>query len=97
MRDYESFSPDCKYLFVSKQPSCVNGKQISRTSSLRNQALTQWLQLADKLTHRTCLLARTHDLTSVARVADKSTELIVHARHEWPIKRPLDYQPWKDY
>ena len=29
-------------------------------------------------------------------VADKSAELIVHARHGWPIYRPLDYQPLKD-
>ena len=29
-------------------------------------------------------------------IDDKSAELIVHARHEWPINWPRDYQPWKD-
>ena len=29
-------------------------------------------------------------------MADKPTELTVHARHEWPINWFQDYQPWKD-
>ena len=36
------------------------------------------------------------DLTIMPQMADKSAELIVHARHEWPKNRPHDYQPWKD-
>ena len=36
------------------------------------------------------------DLTIVARMADKSAKLTVHARHEWPKNQPRDYQPWKD-
>ena len=64
--------------------------------------LTLWLWLADKLAHRTCLLIMdswqisSHDSTIVPRIADKSVELIIHARHKWPIKRPRDYQSWKD-
>ena len=38
----------------------------------------------------------THDSTIVPGMADKSTELIKYVKHEWPIKRPRDYQPWKD-
>ena len=49
-----------------------------------------------------CLLATDgwqigpHDWTIAPWIADKSTELIIHARHEWPIKRPWDYQTLKD-
>ena len=64
--------------------------------------LTPWLRLADKSTHIPWLLAMDgrqiglYDTTIVPQMADKSAELIMHARHEWPIKRPQDYQPWKD-
>ena len=36
-----------------------------------------------------------HDSTIVPQLANKSSELIIHARHEWQIKRPRNYQPWK--
>ena len=51
------------------------------------------LQLTNKSAHRTCLLAMDgnqidlHDSTIVPRMADKSTELIIYARHEWPINQ----------
>ena len=35
------------------------------------------------------------DSTIVPQMTDKLAELIKHARHEWPINRPQDYQPWK--
>ena len=64
--------------------------------------LTLWLQLADKLVQKTCLLGvdGRHigplDLTILPRMVDKSVKLIAHARHEWKINRPRDYQPLKD-
>ena len=64
--------------------------------------LTLWLQQADKSDYKTCLLGTVGrqigqlNLTIVPWMADKSTELIVHAKHEWPINRPQDYYPWKD-
>ena len=60
--------------------------------------LTLWLQLANKSTQKTCLLGTDGrqigplDSTIVARMADKSAELTVHAKHQWPINRPQDYQ-----
>lgn len=63
--------------------------------------LTLWLQQADKSTHRTGQLATgglqisPHDST-VLQIVDKSAELIKNTRHEWPMKRPQDYQPSKD-
>ena len=60
--------------------------------------LTLWLQLVDKLAHRTCLFAMygrqigPHDLTIMPWMTDKSVKLINHARHEWPIKWSQDYQ-----
>ena len=56
-----------------------------------------WLRLDDKLTQKTCLLGMDGrhigplDSTIVPRMANKSANLIVHARHEWPISRPRDY------
>ena len=64
--------------------------------------LTPWLRLANKSTRKPCLLAMDvwqiglYDTTIVPQMADKSAELIMHARHEWPIKRSQDYEPWKD-
>ena len=60
--------------------------------------------LVMRRSNRICLLAADgrqikidqRDSTIVPRMADKSVELIKHARHEWPIKQPRDYQPWKD-
>ena len=63
---------------------------------------TLWLQLADKSAQKTCLLATDgrqigpFDSTIVPQMADKSAKLIKHARHERPINRTRDYQPWKD-
>ena len=37
-----------------------------------------------------------YDSTFEPRMANKSAELIKHARHEWSINRPRDYQPMKD-
>ena len=36
-----------------------------------------------------------HNSNIVSRLTDKSAELINNAGHEWPIKRPPDYQPWE--
>ena len=65
--------------------------------------LTLWLQLVDKSAqNKICLLGTDdrqidpHDSTIVPWMADKSAELILHARHEWPINRLRDYQSWKD-
>ena len=64
--------------------------------------LTLWLQVTDKSAQKACLLGMDGrqigplDLTIVLWMADKSVELTLHARHEWPINRPQDYQPWKD-
>ena len=61
--------------------------------------LTLWLRLANKLAQNTCLLDLDGrqigllDSTIVPRMADKSVELIVHARHEWPINHNRDYHP----
>ena len=35
------------------------------------------------------------DSTIVPWMVDKSAELIVHARHEWPISWPREFKPWK--
>ena len=37
-----------------------------------------------------------HDSTIVPWMANKSAELITHAVHKWPIKRPRDFQPRKN-
>ena len=34
------------------------------------------------------------DLTIVSWIANKSTKLIKHAKHEWLMKWPRDYQIW---
>ena len=66
------------------------------------KAINPLMQLADKSAHRTCQLGKDgwqigpHDLTIVLWMADKLAELIIHARQEWPIKQPQDYQPWKN-
>ena len=52
---------------------------------------TLWLRLADKSAYKFCLFGTDGrqigplDSIIVPRMADKSAELIVHARHEWPI------------
>ena len=64
--------------------------------------LPLWLQLADKSAPKN--LSTWHRwpvnwltwFVIVPRMANKSVELIVHARHEWSINRPRDHQPWKD-
>ena len=58
--------------------------------------------VANKSAPKPCLLATDGqqisqlDLTTiVAQMVDKLVEL-VHAKHEWPINLPRNYQPWKD-
>ena len=57
-----------------------------------------WLHLANKSAQKTCLLCTDGqqigplDLTIGPWMADKLAELIVYARHEWPINRSRDYQ-----
>ena len=66
-----------------------------------DKTLTLWLWLTDKSAQTTCLLGMDGqqigqlESTIVPQMVNKSTELIVHARHEWPINWPPNYQPWK--
>ena len=61
--------------------------------------LTLWLQLANRLAKKTCLLAMDSwqidplDSTTVPQMANKSDELIKDTGHEWLIIWPQDYQP----
>ena len=64
--------------------------------------LTLWLRLVYQSAQKYFLIGRfvqqigpLHS-TIMARLADKSAKLIVHARHGWPITRPRDNQPLKD-
>ena len=66
------------------------------------RTLILWLRLANKSAQKTCLLGMDVrqisplDSTIVPWMADKSAELMIHAKHERPINLPRDYKPWKD-